>query len=176
VRVIAATNVELSRMVAGGAFREDLYYRLNVVAIEMPPLRLRGADILALADHFLSRFAAENHKAIEGFSERAQTKIRNYRWPGNVRELENAIERAVVMCEGDHIGEDHLPQGASGSSSLEGLMIPGSTMAELEKVAILKTLEAVDGSTTRAAEMLDISPRTIQYRLHEYGVSKERGK
>jgi two-component system response regulator HydG len=176
VRILAATNRDLAADVKAGRFREDLYYRLNVVAIEMPPLRLRGPDILALADHFLTRFSAENHKTIEGFTERARTKIRNYRWPGNVRELENAIERAVVMCEGNRIGEDHLPQGAGGSSSLDGITIPGSTMAELEKVAILKTLEAVDGSTTRAAEMLDISPRTIQYRLHEYGVSKERGK
>jgi two-component system response regulator HydG len=174
VRIVAATNRDLAADVAAGRFREDLYYRLNVVHIEMPPLRVRAGDLMALADHFLRRFAAENHKGISGFTDRARTKIRSYRWPGNVRELENAIERAVVLCEGDRIDETHLPQGSSAPSGLEGIEIPGATMADLEKFAILKTLEAVDGSTQRAAEMLDISPRTIQYRLHEYGVAKPR--
>ncbi len=91
-----------------------------------------------------------------------------------MRELENAIERAVVLCQGDRIGEEHLPHGSVGSIGLEGIALPGATMAELEKFAILKTLEAVDGSTVRAAEILDISVRTIQYRLHEYGIAKER--
>jgi two-component system response regulator HydG len=177
VRIIAATNRDLAADVAAGRFREDLYYRLNVVNVEMPPLRLRGIDVLTLAEHFLERFALDNHKQIVGFTDRAKSKIRGYRWPGNVRELENAIERAVVLCEADKIDEHHLPQGASaGSAGLEGVAIPGATMAELEKFAILKTLDAVDGSTARAADILDISPRTIQYRLHEYGVSKERGK
>ncbi len=176
VRIIAATNRDLAADVAAGRFREDLYYRLNVVSVEMPPLRLRGSDILTLAEHFLRRFALDNHKQIAGFTDRAKTKIRGYRWPGNVRELENAIERAVVLCESDLIGEEHLPYGTSGTSGLDGVAIPGATMAELEKFAIMKTLDAVDGSTTRAAEMLDISPRTIQYRLHEYGVVKERGR
>jgi len=176
VRIVAATNRDLAADVAAGRFREDLYYRLAVVGIEMPPLRLRGADIVMLAEHFLRRFALENHKPIEGFSDRARTKIRSHPWPGNVRELENAIERAVVMCTGDVIGEEHLPQGSATAASLEGITLPGATMAELEKFAILKTLEAVDGSTTRAAELLDISVRTIQYRLHEYGVVRDRGR
>ncbi|MFZ5895059.1 MAG: sigma-54-dependent transcriptional regulator [Myxococcota bacterium] len=172
VRIIAATHRDLAADVQNGSFREDLFYRLNVVGIEMPPLRLRGGDMLVLASHFLQRFALENHKAIEGFSERAKAKIRGYRWPGNVRELENAIERAVVLCEEDLIQEEHLPHGGSTTPSLDGVAIPGSTMAELEKFAILRTLEAVDGSTVRAAEILDISVRTIQYRLHEYGLTK----
>jgi two-component system response regulator HydG len=125
-------------------------------------LRVRSGDLIALAEHFLRRFAAENHKAIRGFSDRARTRIRTYRWPGNVRELENAVERAVVLCEGEVIEEAHLPQGSSGSGSLEGIEVPGATMADLERFAILKTLESVDGSTQRAAEVLDISPRTIQ--------------
>jgi two-component system response regulator HydG len=174
VRIIAATNRDLAADVASGRFREDLYYRLNVVAVEMPPLRNRGGDVLALAEHFLQRFARENHKPINGFSDRAKTRLRSYRWPGNVRELENAIERAVVMCETKLIEEEHLPGGANSSTSHEGIQIPGATMADIERFAILKTLEAVDGSTTRAAEMLDISIRTIQYRLHEYGMVKER--
>jgi two-component system response regulator HydG len=176
VRILAATNRDLAGDVASRRFREDLYYRLNVVSIEMPPLRLRGSDIVALADHFLRRFALENHKPIEGFTEQAKLKLRSYRWPGNVRELENAIERAVVLCDKRLIDEDHLPGGAGAGSHLEGLAIPGATMAELERYAILRTLEAVDGSTVRAAEMLDISVRTIQYRLHEYGLAKGRGR
>jgi two-component system response regulator HydG len=174
VRIVAATNRDLAADVAAGRFREDLYYRLNVVGIEMPPLRFRGGDVLALAEHFLQRFALENHKPISGFSDRAKTKLRSYRWPGNVRELENAIERAVVLCEGDVLEDAHLPQGTAGASLLEGIQVPGATMAELERYAIMKTLEATDGSTQRAAEVLDVSVRTIQYRLHEYGVTKER--
>jgi len=174
VRIIAATNRDLAAYVAEGKFREDLYYRLNVVHAEMPPLRMRGGDILMLAEHFLRRFALEDHKSIDGFSDRARMKLRSYRWPGNVRELENAIERAVVLCDGDEIDDEHLPYGAAAHGGLDGISVPGATMAELEKYAILKTLEAVDGSTVRAAELLDISVRTIQYRLHEYGLAKER--
>ena len=174
VRIVAATNRDLAGDVAAGRFREDLYYRLNVVHVVMPPLRQRLGDVLLLADHFLQRFVLENHKQISGFSDRAKTKIRSYRWPGNVRELENAIERAVVMCEGEWIEETHLPRGSTHPPALDGITIPGTTMAELERFAILKTLEAVDGSTVRAAEVLDISTRTIQYRLHEYGLAKPR--
>jgi two-component system response regulator HydG len=176
VRIVAATNRDLEADVASGRLREDLYYRLNVVHIEMPPLRLRAGDTIVLAEHFLQRFALENHKQISGFTDRARTKLRNYRWPGNVRELENAVERAVVLCTEEWIDDGLLPQGSSAPSALEGIQIPGTTMAELEKFAILKTLEAVDGSTVRAAEALDISTRTIQYRLHEYGVLKPRGR
>jgi two-component system response regulator HydG len=172
VRIVAATHRDLAADVAAGKFREDLYYRLNVVHVEMPPLRVRAGDVMTLADHFLQRFALENHKAITGFTDRAKTKIRSYRWPGNVRELENAIERAVVLCEDDAIDDTHLPRGSTAPPALEGIEVPGATMAEIERFAILRTLEAVDGSSVRAAEMLDISPRTIQYRLHEYGIVK----
>jgi two-component system response regulator HydG len=174
VRILAATNRDLAADVAAGRFREDLYYRLNVVQVEMPPLRLRAGDVLTLAEHFLQRFQLENHKQIAGFSDRAKTKLRTYRWPGNVRELENAIERAVVMCDGTQIDDEHLPRGGTNVQSLDGVEIPGTTMAELEKYAILRTLESVEGSTVRAAEILDISTRTIQYRLHEYGLAKSR--
>jgi two-component system response regulator HydG len=172
VRLVAATNRDLIQDVRDGRFREDLYYRLNVVHIEMPPLRLRGNDILLLADSFLRRFALENHKRVDGFSDKAKTKLVNYRWPGNVRALENAIERAVVLTEKPQIDDNDLPFEAVPEAS--GLRVPGATMSEIEKYAILKTLEAVGGSTSRAAEMLDISVRTIQYRLHEYGLAKER--
>jgi two-component system response regulator HydG len=171
VRVIAATNKDLGREVAEGRFREDLFYRLNVVHIEMPPLRLRGADVAALADHFLREFTLENHKIIEGFTTAARAKMLAFRWPGNVRALENAIERAVVLAEGVLIDEGDLPFEAN-PEALGSLRIPGSTMAEIERYAITKTLEATEGSTAKAAEILDISVRTIQYRLHEYGAAK----
>ncbi len=169
VRLIAATNRDLSADVAQGRFREDLFFRLNVVQIEMPPLRVRGGDVLTLADHFLQKFARENHKRVDGFTEKARSKILSSRWPGNVRALENAIERAVVLCDEARIDDTHLP--FEGETEVEGaIRIPGATMAELERHAILKTLETTNGSTTRAAALLGISVRTIQYRLHEYGV------
>ena len=170
VRLVAATNRDLAEDVRQGRFREDLYYRLNVVHIEMPPLRLRGSDVLVLADHFLRRFAQENKKRVEGFDDDSRAKIVAHRWPGNVRELENAIERAVVLCEGSLIVGDDLPIDVAPAPK-NSLRVPGATMAELERYAILTTLEATNGSTTKAAEMLDISVRTIQYRLHEYGLA-----
>jgi two-component system response regulator HydG len=173
VRLIAATNKDLVAEVASGNFREDLYYRLNVVQVEMPPLRLRGADILVLAEHFLGKFALENHKRIDGFTAEARLKLLGFRWPGNVRALENSIERAVVLAESSLIGEDDLPFEAT-PDGLGTLRIPGSTMAEIERYAITKTLEATDGSTTKAADILDISIRTIQYRCHEYGMTKPK--
>jgi two-component system, NtrC family, response regulator HydG len=172
VRVLAATNKDLATEVREGRFREDLYYRLNVVAIEMPPLRLRAGDTLVLAQHFLQKFARENHKPLDAFTEAARTKILGHRWPGNVRELENAIERAVVMSEGPKLDADDLPFDAA--QPVQGpVRIPGSTMADIERFAILSTLEATEGSTTRAAEILDISVRTIQYRLAEYGMTSK---
>ncbi|AGP32721.1 sigma-54-dependent transcriptional regulator [Sorangium cellulosum] len=175
VRLIAATNRDLAAAVQEGRFREDLYYRLNVVHIDMPPLRVRDTDVLLLANHFLRRFAAENHRKIEGFSDAARAKLVAHRWPGNVRELENAIERAVVLCDETRIDAEHLPIDAAPVAK-GALRIPGATMAEIERYAILSTLEATNGSTTRAAELLDISIRTIQYRLHEYGMTAKSKK
>ncbi len=176
VRVVAATNKNLVEEVRERRFREDLYYRLNVVHVDMPPLRQRGNDVVLLAEHFLRRFARENHRRIESFSDAARAKLVAHRWPGNVRELENAIERAVVFTETEVVEADALPFDAAPATIEGGPRIPGATMAELEKYAILATLEAVAGSTSRAAEMLDISARTIQYRLHEYGVAAARPK
>lgn len=171
VRVIAATNRRLEEEVREGRFREDLYYRLNVVSIEMPPLRVRPNDILLLAEYFLKKYAAENGKKIRQFSQEALERLSEHGWPGNVRELENVIERSVVMCEGEIITPESLP--ASLTTPRNSMVrIPGSTFADIERHAILSTLEAVGGSTTRAARMLDISVRTIQYRLHEYGLAR----
>jgi two-component system response regulator HydG len=176
IRLIAATNKDLAAEVRERRFREDLYYRLNVVHIEMPPLRLRGQDAATLAEHFLRKFARENQRQIHGLSRATRAKISAHRWPGNVRELENAMERAVVFSTGDTVEADALPFDAA-PDTLDGVRIPGSTLAEIEKHAIMATLEAAEGSTARAAEILDISVRTIQYRLHEYGavVSRPRG-
>jgi two-component system response regulator HydG len=134
----------------------------------MPPLRLRGGDATILASHFLERFAAENHSQARSFTDRARLKIARHRWPGNVRELENAIERAVVLAVSPEIDEGDLPF-ESEPDVQGGVRIPGATMAEIERHAILSTLEATGGSTTKAAEILELSVRTIQYRLHEYG-------
>ncbi|HXK18684.1 MAG TPA: sigma-54 dependent transcriptional regulator [Polyangiaceae bacterium] len=171
VRVVAATNKDLAAEVRELRFREDLYYRLNVVHIDMPPLRQRGNDIVLLAEHFLRRFAQENNRRIDGFEDSARAKLVAHRWPGNVRELENAVERAVVFTEGEMVEASALPFDAAPATIEGGPRIPGATMAELEKHAILATLDAVNGSTSKAADMLDISARTIQYRLHEYGAS-----
>ncbi|HTJ47223.1 MAG TPA: sigma-54 dependent transcriptional regulator [Kofleriaceae bacterium] len=173
VRVIAATNRNLTEEVAKGKFREDLFYRLNVVGVELPPLRDRKGDIAALARFFLDRYAKDNGKAIEGFSNACVELLLSYDWPGNVRELENAIERAVVMCGGPEIEPKHLPPAVRPSVSTEPRRppIPGSTLDELEKYAILETLAACGGSTSKAADQLGISIRTIQYRLHQYNAA-----
>ena len=171
VRIVTATNRNLQERVKSGHFREDLYYRLNVVAIEMPPLRARESDVVLLATHFLEKLARENGRTIGGFTDEALALLAGYGWPGNVRELENAIERAVVVCKRDRIGvEDFAVAISSAEKRSDGMpKIPGATMEELERFAILKTLEHTGGSTSRAAELLKISPRTIQYRLQQYG-------
>ena len=172
VRVVAATNRDLKTAVAEGRFREDLYYRLNVVNIETPPLRERGADVGLLSEHFLTKYAKENDKAIGGFTRAALDCLISYDWPGNVRELENVIERAVVMTRAGDVSPAELPASLASASgpAVRGDLppIPGTTLAALEQFAIKKTLEAVSGSTSRAAEVLGISVRKIQYKLHAY--------
>ena len=168
-RVIAATHRNLPEEVAKGRFREDLYYRLNVVSLEMPALRERRTDIPALARFFAERVARDNGKQITELPVDTLEALIGYDWPGNVRELENAIERAVVLATQGVLEARHLPSSVKpGPPAAPGLKIPGSTMAELERHAILETLKSVGGSTSKAAEMLGISARTIQYRLHEY--------
>jgi DNA-binding NtrC family response regulator len=168
VRIIAATNRDLAAAVRQGTFREDLYYRLNVVSIEMPALRERPSDIPLLAAHFLERYAAENEKELAGFSDGALEALAGYPWPGNVRELENAVERAVVLSPGPRIERDALPSAVVPPQGKGGPKIPGASLAELERYAILQTLEATGGSTSKAADILGISVRKIQYKLHQY--------
>ncbi len=170
VRIIAATNRDLRQRIADNLFREDLFYRLNVVTVEIPRLRDRASDIPELAGYFLSRFATENRQRIEGFSAEALAALQSYAWPGNVRELENVIERAVVLCDTQRIEARHLPASItpSAASTDELPRVPGASIAELERFAILKTLEACRGSTSKAAAILGISPRKVQYKVREY--------
>jgi DNA-binding NtrC family response regulator len=170
LRLVAATNRDLQASVREGKFREDLYYRINVVSIEVPPLRERDGDIPLLASHFLDKYAAQNQKRITGFTTEAMNRILRYPWPGNVRELENAIERAVVVCRDGEIRGDDLPPTIRPPAAVRRTSppVPGSTLAEIERHAILATLEHTGGCTSRAAAILGISPRTIQYRLREY--------
>ncbi|MBZ0121599.1 MAG: sigma-54 dependent transcriptional regulator [Sandaracinaceae bacterium] len=170
VRIVAATNRDLKVLVENGRFREDLYYRLNVIQLAVPPLRARKSDIPILAMHFLRRFARENDRDVAGFTDDGMCALVSYPWPGNVRELENAIERAIVLATGERIGPEVVP--SSTTTSGEGddlkLVIPGVSLAEVERIVIERTLEAVGGSTARAAEILGISRRKIQYRLKEW--------
>ncbi len=171
LRIVAATNRDLRAGVREGKFREDLFYRINVVSIDVPPLRERDGDIPLLATHFLHHYAAQNQRRIAGFSTEAMNRIMRYPWPGNVRELENAIERAVVVCRGTEIRCEELPPTIRPPSVPAGDTnppVPGSTLADIERHAILATLEYTGGCTSRAAAILGISPRTIQYRLREY--------
>jgi DNA-binding NtrC family response regulator len=176
VRFIAATNRDLAAEVAKGTFRDDLFYLLNVVTVHLPPLRERRSDVPALATFFLRRFASENGKTIATFADDALRTLVEYRWPGNVRELANAVEHAVVLAKTGRIERHHLPPSVVPSSDRDGLpKIPGWSIAELERYAILKTLEACGGSTSKAATVLGVSPRKIQYKLHEY-TQDEKGK
>jgi DNA-binding NtrC family response regulator len=175
VRVIAATNRDLRAEVAKGRFREDLYYRLNVINIHMPSMRERASDVPLLASFFLRRYAADNGKAIDGFDDEALERLTGYPWPGNVRELENVVERAVVMATGRLITPAELPPHVTPTAEAAGIRIPGSTLDEIERFAILKAMETTGGSTSKAAEMLGISVRKIQYKLHEYGSAPKGG-
>jgi two-component system NtrC family response regulator/two-component system response regulator HydG len=179
VRVVAATNRDLAAEVSAGHFREDLYYRLNVVAVTLPPLRTRKGDIPALVSHFIQKFDKAYDKSVRGLLPGTLNALLRYDWPGNVRELENVIERAVVLSAGALLTADELPpvlRGPGPGAPRPGGLIPGATMRELEREAILRTLEVVDGSTTRAAAMLGISPRKIQYRLKEYNGETREGE
>ncbi len=179
VRLVAATNKDLQKEVAEGRFREDLYYRLNVVEIRVPALASRREDIPLLADAFLRRFAAKNAKSLRGFSEEALRILENYAWPGNVRELEHAVERAVVLARGEVLDASDLPEsvrkGPLGSAGQ--LVIPiGTPMEEVERRVIHETLRHTKGDKTLAARLLGIAARTIYRKLEREasGLPSER--
>ncbi len=174
VRIIAATNRDLKAEVERGKFREDLYYRLNVINVEMPPLRARGSDVPALCTHFLRKYAEENGRTLDGFADDAMVRLQGYQWPGNVRELENTIERAVVLTKGPRVTSVDLPPHIV-PLRRDDVAIPGSTLEQIEAYAIKKSLESVGGSTSRAAALLGISVRKIQYKMHEYREAPKSG-
>jgi DNA-binding NtrC family response regulator len=170
VRIIAATNRALATMVRSGKFREDLYYRLEVIPLLLPPLRERKEDIPLLVDHFVQKFNRNNRKQIRGISSKTMGVLLRYHWPGNVRELENAVERAAVLADRDIIDlEDlsHVLRSAAQSPTPEGSTPWPRSLKEAERDLILKTLEGVQGNRTRAAELLGISLRGLYYKMKE---------
>lgn len=174
VRIVTATNRDLEKEIAEGRFREDLYYRLNVVTIHVPPLRERKDDLPLMITSFIKEFSEENGKKIEGVDAKARSALYAYDWPGNVRQLRNCLESAVVMSSSSIITLDDLPPSISIGSEIPSLHIPlGVTMAEAEKQVILQTLNTQNGNKSKTAEVLGIGRKTLHRKLDEYGVSAE---
>lgn len=177
VRVIAATNVDLQRAIEEGNFREDLYYRLNVFPMTIPPLRERREDIPFLAEHFLARFAALHGRGPLTLSAAAQSKLVQYDWPGNVRELENVMERALVLASGDELREDdirldHAPRRGSGGAGVngDGFLPEGVTLDQHEQQLIREALRRAGGNKSQAARLLGLSRNALRYRLAQIGL------
>jgi DNA-binding NtrC family response regulator len=179
VRVIAATNRDLETMVKDGRFREDLYYRLNIIPIVIPPLRNRRDDIPALVDFFISKHSGSSSRQIRGLTAGARNLIMSYSWPGNVRQLESAIERAILLCEGTEIGVEDLPveirqEGTSAAAFNFKLPPEGISFDEVERSLITQAMEQTNWNITRAAKLLGLSFRTLQYRLEKFGIRKAK--
>ena len=171
VRVIAATNRNLEEEVKAGRFREDLYFRLNGIHIEVPPLRERKDDLPLLLNSFLERYNAENGKKITGFDNHARTALYKYDWPGNIRELQHCVESSVVMASGEEITLEDLPPSVSKASGVETISIPvGITLDEAEKILIQENLAANKGNKSKTAEVLGIGRKTLHRKLEEYGM------
>ena len=173
VRVIAATNKNLLEEVRKGNFREDLYYRLNVVPIWLPPLRERKDDIPLLVQHFIDRFNRKMGKNIRGVSSQALECLMSYHWPGNIRELENAIEQAFVRCRGDEINVEHLPatvQAGTIATEVVKVVTTGRPFEEAEKQVLLQVLREVGGSRTEAARRLGLSKATLWRKMKKFGL------
>ncbi|MFI5301873.1 MAG: sigma 54-interacting transcriptional regulator [Polyangiales bacterium] len=178
VRLIAATNKDLERAMTAGTFREDLYYRLNVFTIFVPPLRERKADLILLADHFLERFAREHHRRIKRISTPAIDMLTSYHWPGNVRELENTLERAVLMCDGEVIHGHHLPpslQTAEASGTVSRVSLRDA-VSSYEKDLLQDALKTTRGNRAKAARLLDTTERIVNYKVRQYGIDAKRFK
>ncbi len=177
VRVVATTNRHLPTEVTNGSFREDLYFRLNVVEINLPPLRERADDIPLLVEHFVQRFNRENGRSVKRINDAAMKLLVTYHWPGNVRELENYLERAIVTASGEVLTPDDFPAelATGGPKPRNAPVGVGSTIHDMEKWLILTTLEAEANNQTRAADRLGISSRTLRNKLYEYGVKTPGG-
>jgi two-component system, NtrC family, response regulator HydG len=168
VRLISATNKDIKKSIEAGQFHEDLYYRLNVVTIEVPPLRDRREDILVLADYFLKKYNEENQKKLTGFSAEANDFLLKYEWPGNIRELENAVERAVILARGSIVETTDLSQQ---SLYQPQKAVAGRTMREIEKNHILNILIESGGNCSEAARLLGISRMTLYNKIKAYGLN-----
>lgn len=169
VRIIAATNRNLEEEVKNGKFRQDLYYRLNVVRIEIPPLRNRKEDIPLLLHSFLKEFNIENEKNIKGFNSKAIAALMKYSWPGNIRELKNCVESTVVLCSGEEIKLDDLPQNIKENTDENSISIPlGMPMSEVEKIVIQANLSANNGNKSKTADILGIGRKTLHRKLEEF--------
>ncbi len=178
MRLLAATNRDLAAEVQAGRFREDLYYRLNVVQIRLPPLRERQEEIAVLAERMLARHAGRAGVAQRRLSAQALELVQRYRWPGNVRELENAMERALVLSEEEEIGAEALPEAVQRAGTPEP--VPAQVGADdfsvkraqrvMETELIRRALERTGGNRTKAAELLELSPRALLYKIREYGL------
>ena len=179
VRVLAATNRNLAEDAAMGRFREDLYYRLNVISLHVPPLRDRPEDIPLLAMHFLARFASKNHKTIRGFTPQALEALNRHSWPGNVRELENAVERAVILSPGEYVGIRELPLSlarpqteAAHAGPEKGGAFLGLSLEEVERRAIIATLRDTNANKSEAARRLGITRATLHSKLKKFGLEE----
>ena len=166
-RVICATNRDLEKAVKDGAFREDLYYRLNVFTIPLPPLRARGGDIAQLAHHFLEKYSKAMNKQVRTFSPEAMYAIKAYEWPGNVRELENAVERAVVVCKGSTVEKEHLPV-----QTVNGPRPQGRRLDDVERNYIEQVLQETGWNISRSATILDIDRVTLYHKMEKYGLKR----
>lgn len=168
IRVITATNVDLDKAVCEGRFREDLLYRLNVIQLELPPLRERPDDILPLAERLLRFFNRQNHGQILGFTEEASDALRRYRWPGNIRELRNVVERCAILCQRDRVGVEHLPPNITASTNDT---VPGVLMSleQLEELHIRRVV-GMTRSLEEAAAVLGIDVATLWRRRKRYGI------
>lgn len=173
VRVIAATNKNLEEEVKAGRFREDLYFRLNGIHIEVPPLRERKDDLPLLLNSFLERYNKENNKHITGFDNQSRSALYKYDWPGNIRELQHCVESSVVMASGDEITLEDLPPSVSRASSVASISLPlGITMDEAEKIIIQENLAANKGNKSKTADILGIGRKTLHRKLQEFGMAE----
>jgi DNA-binding NtrC family response regulator len=171
VRIIAATNQDLAALVRAGRFRNDLFYRLKVVPVRLPPLRERREDIPLLVEHFVKRFRGETGKAIEGASEEAMAALLAYPWPGNVRELENAIEHAFVSCPGGHFTLAHLPAEVRAPEAIAAsASSPPNPLETAEREVLIRALQEAKGNQAAAAQAVGLARNTLWRKLKRYGI------
>ena len=177
VRIITATNKDLVKLKDEGKFREDLFYRINVASLRIPPLRERTDDILPLTKYFVQKYNEEFHKNVQKISKGVEDFFVSYPWPGNVRELKNMIERAMILGDGDTLLMEHLPMEILGQTSrqgktIEGIRIPpeGISLEKVEEALVRQALKMTNGNQTKAAKLLDISRDALRYRMQKFGI------